>query len=152
MNLIHKTFITETAHIVRKASSTRCKFNIHGHSYKWIVHIKSKNLNSAGMVLDFKDMGKIGDFIDQFDHSVVFWSQEEHSILEFFFDNFKRVIVMQQNPTAENMARLIFQFCKGNLPTGIEVYKVEVWETAKGCAEATESDTTDVINHLIVEG
>lgn len=151
MNVISKTFGSETAHIVRGASSTRCRYNIHGHSYVWKVSVKSRALNGAGMVMDFKDMGKIGNFIDQFDHSTVFWSQENSNILSFFLKHFKRIIVMQQNPTAENMARLVFQFCKQNLPPSVEIHKVEVWETAKGCAEATESNITDSINFISVE-
>ncbi len=151
MNVIHKTFKTETAHIVRKASSTRCRYNVHGHSYKWVVHIKSHHLNEAGMVMDFKDMSLVKTFIDQFDHSMVLWSKEDPKITKFFLKNFKRVIIMEQNPTAENMARLVFQFCEETLPAGVMVHKVEVWETETGCAEATESHMYDTIKDLQVE-
>jgi 6-pyruvoyltetrahydropterin/6-carboxytetrahydropterin synthase len=147
---INKIFKTETAHIVRNAVSSRCKFNIHGHSYKWIIYIESAELSSNGMVLDFKELQPIKEFIDQFDHSCVFWNGEDSKIIDFFTENFKRVIVMNQNPTAENMARLVHKYVTDwlnlNRSGQFKCSQVDVWETETGCGTAFESNSNDTIN------
>jgi 6-pyruvoyltetrahydropterin/6-carboxytetrahydropterin synthase len=143
---IKKILKTETAHIVRDAVSTRCKYNIHGHSYKWIVHIQSQELKENGMVLDFKELEFIKQYIDMFDHSCVFYEGENKAILQFFRANFKRIIVMKHNPTAENMARLIHNYTNNCLRgTPYTCPQVEVWETETGCGIAYDSDNDDII-------
>ncbi len=145
---IVKQFETETAHIVRMAVSERCKFNIHGHSYKWEVAITGNINEETGMLLDFKELKPVGDFIDQFDHSTVFWSLESEEILDFFQEQFKRVLIMKQNTTAENMARLVHSFTTTwllRVPGNAVVDYIRVWETRKGSAIAKESDLDDFL-------
>jgi len=151
---ILKTFETETAHIVRDAVSERCKFNIHGHSYKWEVVISSGPLTQLnGMVLDFKELKPIKEFIDLFDHATVFWSRESPIVIDFFKDHFKRVLVMRKNPTAENMARLIMKyvtswlFDNNHTKHGVFIDEVKVWETRTGCGIAEEFDSDDVLDY-----
>lgn len=50
---IRKLFKFEAAHIVRNCSSVRCRQNIHGHSFKVELVLKSGTLDNAGMVMDF---------------------------------------------------------------------------------------------------
>lgn len=152
---IEKTMRTETAHIVREAVSTRCRFNIHGHSYKWVVSITGP-IQENGMVLDFKELKPIKDFVDLFDHSTVFWSKEDPEIIDFFDEHFQRVLVMQKNPTAENMARLLHKvtidWAKNNPEIDYENYLVEtkVWETDTGAAISTEHDENDFVHATFV--
>lgn len=147
---ITKQFETETSHIVREAYSTRCAFNIHGHSYVWEIGIGGE-VEEDGMVLDFKKLNPIKEFIDKFDHANVFWSKEEEKIINFFKDNFKRVIVMNKNCTAENMAKLLHRFVQEflqvNYPRKTVVY-AKVWETRKASAEAYSSDSEDTIVYM----
>lgn len=152
--VIKKIFKTETAHIVRNAYSNRCKYNIHGHSYKWIIHIEGPIDEKTGMIIDFKQLNPIKKYIDQFDHTTVLWKKEKKYIKDFFLKNFKRVIIMEQNPTAENMARLIYGFVSKWLITfswdpttpyydrlsKFKVNLVEVWETETGCGVANNYD------------
>ena len=51
--IIGKLFEFENAHIVRSCSSKRCKYSIHGHSYKLELELESSFLDNAGMVYDF---------------------------------------------------------------------------------------------------
>lgn len=146
MITINKSFYTETAHIVRDAVSQRCKYNIHGHSYKWVVHVGGFDLNNAGMVMDFKELRPIRELIDKFDHSCVFWSKQKGHILDFFTTNFKRTIIMKYNPTAQNMAKLMFRASQQLIEkynnehnTQLFIQKVEVWETKDSCATAIEN-------------
>lgn len=143
---IQKSFYTETAHIVRGAVSQRCKYNIHGHSYKWVVDIGSAVLNTTGMVMDFKQLKFIKQFIDKFDHSCVLWKEQNPDIIQFFKSNFKRVIIMTDNPTAQNMAILVFSALQEMIKeynqvnnTYIYVNTVTVWQTKDSCAKALYS-------------
>jgi len=149
---IVKTYITETAHIVREAISERCKHNIHGHSYTWEILITGP-IQQNGMVLDFKQLKPIKEFIDHFDHSCVFWSKEEPEILEFFLDKFKRVIIMNKNCTAENMARVVHALVVDKFLNNNKNFKVSVrvWETATGSAISNESDPSDSCTFFIKE-
>jgi 6-pyruvoyltetrahydropterin/6-carboxytetrahydropterin synthase len=146
MNIIKKVMKTESAHIVRMASSERCKYNLHGHSGKWIIQLEGK-IQENGMVKDFKDLKPIKQFVDLFDHATILWDKEEYKFKDFFMNNFKRVLIMKKNTTAENMARLLFKFTheyyKNN--NNINVYKAEYWETETGCAIATEYDIDDIL-------
>jgi len=151
MMIITKEYETETAHIVRNAYSTRCRYNVHGHSYRWLISINGDILDGAGMVIDFGNLKWIKEFVDKFDHSMVLWQNEESHIVDFFRDNFQRVIIMKRNCTAENMASLLYKFVTEGLNrryperTDLSVSSVKVFETRTGSACAFNYDTFDVI-------
>lgn len=145
---IEKTFKTETAHVVRHAVSERCRYNVHGHSYLWEVVVQGAVNNITGMVLDFAELKPIKDFIDDFDHAMVLYKDEDPAILGFFCAEFQRVLVMQKNCTAENMARLVFRETQKFLDTlarSLRVVCVRVRETTTGAAVATSCDAEDRI-------
>ena len=104
--MITKQFKTETAHRLKFSFSEGCR-NLHGHSYLYEVSIEGPISEKDGMVIDFKRLQPIKDFIMMMDHTTVLWSGEENSIKSFFIDNFNRVLIMRKHPTAENMVRLI---------------------------------------------
>ena len=133
---IVKTFSTETAHIVRNAFSRRCAFSIHGHNYVYEVCIEG-DVQEDGMILDFKKLYSIKLFIDQMDHSTILWEKETDDIKNFFTTNFERVLIMENNPTAENMAQLLFNHVYVWLATfyaDFNVKWVRIWETKSGSA------------------
>ena len=147
MTEIIKTFKTETAHIVRGAVSERCKYNVHGHSYVWEVGIEGP-VKTNGMVLDFKELQPIKEFIDKFDHAMVLWNSEDKDFINFFMTNCKRVLVMYENTTAENMAALVFKYTRDWLYKCHPEYKcvaVKVHETATGCAKANSCREEDIL-------
>lgn len=142
---IRKKFKFESAHIVRNAVSARCKYSIHGHSYKVEVCLKGNIDQKSGMVLDFiefKNNG-IAEFIDMFDHTMVVWSKDSNEYINNMNQYSRRVLKMNLNPTAENMAiffhyhiqRIINKTC-----SGIEVEWVRVHETDTGYAQSESSD------------
>lgn len=154
-SMIKKTYRTETAHRVLNAISERCKYNIHGHSYVWEIEICGELNKKTGMVLDFKELTPIKEFIDKFDHANVLWEQESQDILDFYKLNYNRIIIMKQNCTAENMARVIFKFVSEwldqiNLERNLDLFctNVTVWETTTGCGIATEADFDDIIIYM----
>ena len=135
---IRKLFKFEMAHIVRKAFSTRCAKNIHWHSYLLEVFLEGKELDEAGMVLDFGLVKKeVNDFIDSFDHTLCIWNlPEEKALVEFATKNFERVIVLPFNSTAEMQAKMFYELISKLLSKyTIKVSKCIVHETTTGYAE-----------------
>jgi len=144
--IIKKTYETETSHRVLNADSVRCSQGIHGHSYKWEVEIAGPINPHTGMVIDFGSLKPIKQMIDKFDHAFVLWQKEEEHIIDFHMRNSKRVIIMRDNVTAENMALMMAVYVKEWLEARKDKYPgcfidaVNVWETRTGCARATGSD------------
>lgn len=159
---IKKTYRSETAHIVRGAFSERCRYNIHGHSYKWELEVsvvtssedEGQNplgLNSAGMIIDFGDLKAIKNWIDLFDHALVLWKDEKAAVRTFMEAQFARVIVMNRNPTAENMARALVHYAEEYFRNkGYLNFKVAagVWETQTGYAYSDSGDVNDRMSYL----
>lgn len=140
---ITKKYTTETAHIVRNAYTKRCKSSIHGHMYEWEITIGGNINDQDGMVLDFGNMQEIKALIDLFDHATVLWQQDREDVQQFFIDHFNRVLIMKQNCTAENMARLVFHYVDKILRAthpSCEVAMVTVHETRSGEATASSDD------------
>jgi len=141
---IIKKFKSETAHIVRNALSTRCAYSIHGHSYIYEIGIKGNVSEKDGMVLDFKALTPIKNFIDMFDHTCILWSKESDEIKEFFINNFERVVIFNKNPTAENMvlviAKYVVDFLKNVERNSCVLSHIRIWETDTGSALLTSFD------------
>ncbi len=151
---IVKQFKTETAHIVREAFSSRCRHSVHGHKYVWEVALNGEISEKDGMLLDFKKLQGIKQFIDKFDHATVLWSKESNEVLRFFKNNFRRVLVMNKNCTAEGMARLTHNFVNEwakSINKKIEVDYVRVWETETGSAIAKQSDSEDRLVYTFID-
>ncbi len=146
-----KRIRTETSHIVRRAFSKRCRESIHGHEYFWEIGIKGF-VQDDGMVIDFGRLGEIKKFIDKFDHATGLWKGDSDKVLNFFQEEFVRVLIMRKNTTAENMARLAHRFVGEWLEAqnvkGLEVSHVRVWETLTGSAIATSSDENDILEFV----
>jgi len=85
----------------------------HGHNYVVIVELRSKELDNKGFVLDYNELKPIKEFID---------SALDHKFLNDF---------LPFNPTAENIARHLFDLFKSSFP---DLYAIEVCETPKTMA------------------
>lgn len=104
---VRKLFKFEMAHVLSRSYSEECQ-TIHGHSYRLEVIITA-DLNADGMVIDFKLLKEIvkKKVIDKFDHSLVI-----PNINKADYDWVKLIpgkkVVVDYNPTAENMAKRIY--------------------------------------------
>lgn len=146
---IRKLFTFENAHIVRNCSSDRCKYSIHGHSYKVEVLLEANGLDNGHMVYDFGLMkGYIKDFIDSFDHSITLWDKdnEEYTLdMKFHSD---RWVSLPVSPSAEQFARVFFfvidkilkNTFMNNGEQDVGLHSVIVHETATGYAQAFYRD------------
>lgn len=117
--------------------SEECRDNIHGHSYKVIVVISRDELNEAGMVIDFKLLKKTLNetIVNKYDHACILRSNDPLSSI--VFDNCKKVVLVEDSPTAEWMARTYFksiQKALNEIDDHIKVVSVAVQETEHNIA------------------
>lgn len=147
--IIRKLFKFEGSHIVRDCSSDRCKFSIHGHSYKIELFLTAEGMDNGQMVVDFGLLkSTVRDFIDSFDHTHVLWVNEKGADKLYFKNNYKRWIVLPCSPSAEMLSLMFFfvidkiikntLFCNGEKNPSL--WAVRVHETETGYAESRRED------------
>jgi 6-pyruvoyltetrahydropterin/6-carboxytetrahydropterin synthase len=103
----------------------KCK-NLHGHSARVAITLEAEELNEQGMVCDFSDIKQFaGEWIDNtLDHNMLL--HQDDPVLSMLQQAGERVMVVDEHPTAEFLAKLIFEHVqKGGFP----VTNVSVWET-----------------------
>lgn len=156
--IVRKLYKFEGAHIVRNCYTDRCKFSLHGHSYKVEVMLHGNALDNAGMLIDFSVMKLlIGDLIDSFDHTWLFWERENEEFQRFVKANSHRWISFPANPSAESIAIVLLNYItqlmsavtlsNGESPS-IRLMAVRVHETDTGYAEATPEDASLVTGEM----
>jgi len=121
----------------------KCK-RIHGHTYKVIITIQSSKLNNWGAVMDFGDLKKIfKNHIDlKYDHKTILWAQDKKNQALGKVMGRDWITWMDSNPTAENMARDIWEdlipvFKQRDLK-GVKLISVTIYETATNAATYRE--------------
>ena len=143
---ITKQFNFETGHALYGYDG-KCK-NVHGHSYKLSVTVIGKPIadNSNvkfGMVIDFTDLKKIvkEEIVDQFDHATVFNKNTPHvELARELQSRDHHVILVDYQPTSENMVVDFANRIKGRLPQGIALHSLKLQETETSFAEWFQSD------------
>lgn len=157
MPSVTRRFTFEAAHRLL-GHMGKCR-HLHGHSYKVDVTVNGPHVGADGMLIDFgllKD--SIGKWIDQnLDHNIILhprdplvtmWKEmggwmsdgQEKGFEEATFQG-KNPFLMppsMENPTAENIALLIFTSTGWMMPEGVFVYRVIVHET-ENCSAAYPS-------------
>lgn len=108
----------------------KCKY-LHGHNGKAVIVLESAALDPRGMVVDFSDVKRnIGGWIDDtLDHKMIL--HRDDPVLPELQRRNEPVCIVDVNPTAENIARLIFEHARG---LGLPVVEVTLWETENSCA------------------
>ena len=125
---ITKQFSFETGHALYGYDG-KCK-NVHGHSYKLSVTVIGKPIVDRsnvkfGMVIDFTDLKKIvkEEIVDQFDHATVFNETTPHiELAKELKTRGHHVILVDYQPTSENMVIDFAQRIKNRLPEGITLF------------------------------
>ena len=110
MYTIRKQFKFEMAHQLKDSYSAACHENLHGHSYVLELFFTTDDLNGDGMVVDFGEVKDvIGRYVDEWDHSLtmpIYFDEEYLNMLRKYTKKFR---VTTYNPTAENMAKNMYQ-------------------------------------------
>lgn len=135
MNFIRvtKEFRFEMAHALYGYDGP-CK-NIHGHSYSLSVSIigkvkDKKNHSKNGMVVDFSELKEIvkSNIVDKFDHALVLNAISPHK-------KFEKVILVNYQPTCENLLIDFVKKIKPRLPKNIHLHHLCLRETSTSYAE-----------------
>jgi len=103
----------------------KCK-HLHGHNGRAVISLEAPQLDPLGMVMDFSHIKEVvTSWIDQtLDHKMLL--HQDDPVLPFLRQLGEPVYVLQVNPTAENIARLIYDYAIGQ---GFPVVEVQLWET-----------------------
>lgn len=108
----------------------KCR-NLHGHSVKASITVKREQLNEQSMVCDFSEIRDCAEtYIErQLDHN--FLLHQDDPVIPLLEQNQERFMVLEEHPTAEVLAKMIFLHLKSS---GFDVEQVALWETASAYA------------------
>ena len=119
----------------------KCR-NLHGHNAKAVVSVASNELDDLGMVADFSALRKhIGDWVDRtLDHKMILFKGDP--LVPVLREMGDPVLALDDHPTTENLAKLIFEFVEKE---GYPVVEVTLWETPTSYATYTPTGVTAVV-------
>jgi 6-pyruvoyltetrahydropterin/6-carboxytetrahydropterin synthase len=105
----------------------KCR-HLHGHNGRAMITMESAGLDARGMVLDFSEIrDKVSRWIDEhLDHRMVL--SRDDPLVPLLRQAGEPMLLLDVNPTAENLARLIHQ-CAAD--QGLPVVEVSLWETPR---------------------
>ncbi|RPI82172.1 MAG: 6-carboxytetrahydropterin synthase QueD [Planctomycetaceae bacterium] len=105
----------------------KCRF-LHGHNGKIEVLLEGDQLDHRGMLVDFTDIKQLlRTWIDDnLDHQMLL--SEADPLLPLLQAQRQPVFIMNCNPTAENIARVVFEQA---IRLGLPAREVRLWETPR---------------------
>jgi 6-pyruvoyltetrahydropterin/6-carboxytetrahydropterin synthase len=108
----------------------KCK-NLHGHNGRVEIILEAPTLDSRGMLVDFVDIKRyLRTWIDtELDHKLILCASDP--LLPVLRKHGQPVFEMVDNPTAENIARVIYE---QGMRSGLPIARVALWETPNSCA------------------
>lgn len=109
----------------------KCR-HLHGHNGRVIITFEASGLDERGMVLDFSEIKRVvSGWIDEnLDHRMLL--NRTDPLVPILQGLKEPVYLMDVNPTAENIAKLIFDMA---VEKGFPVVDVRMWETPNCCAK-----------------
>ncbi len=143
---ITKKFDFEAGHALYGYDG-KCK-NLHGHSYKLLVTVIGTPIDDPenvkhGMVIDFGDLKRIVNeqIINLFDHGMIFNAHSPHaSLAEELKAKGHHVILVDYQPTSENLVVDFAKRIKKHLPENVSLFSLRLQETESSYAEWFASD------------
>lgn len=142
---ITKEFRYEGAHAL-PGYDGKCR-NIHGHSYVLYVTVKGETRTNGegdpakeGMIVDFKVLKGIVEenIIDVLDHALLL--RRGTPLANELAQEYPNIILVDFQPTSENMITWFAEILKEKLPAEIELFSLRLYETATSYAEWFASD------------
>ncbi len=108
----------------------KCR-HLHGHNGKIEVDIELPTLDGRGMVQDFSDIKNVlKKWVDEtLDHQLILCKDDP--VAPVLRERGEKFLTIDDNPTAENIARMIYNYARAN---GLPVSEVRLWETPTSCA------------------
>jgi len=110
--------------------SGKCRY-LHGHNGKAVVVLEAASLDKRGMLVDFSDIKRsLCAWIDsELDHRMILC--ESDPAIPHLQSLGEPLVLIPENPTAENIARLIFEHARSE---GLPVAEVSLWESLRSGA------------------
>src|ERR1051326_3837629 len=114
----------------------KCK-HLHGHNGRVEITLAAEKLDHRGMVIDFEDIKNVVQnwIMSELDHKLLL--RQDDPLIPVLRDSNEVFYVMADNPTAENIARLIFDYTRAQ---GFAVVSVRLWETPTSVAVYRNTD------------
>ncbi|GMQ80439.1 MAG: 6-pyruvoyl tetrahydropterin synthase family protein [Planctomycetia bacterium] len=105
----------------------KCR-HLHGHNGRAVIVLESPQLDARGMVLDFSEIKQtISRWIDEhLDHRMLL--RQDDPAVALLRNLGEPLYLMERNPTAENIARLIYDVTAEH---GFPVVETRLWETPR---------------------
>lgn len=92
---------------------------LHGHNFKVEVTVCGAELDELGMLVDFQTIkARLREITEAFDHRIL------NDLPPF----------AKQNPTAENLARYLYEQMRDSAPAGVTIAASTVHETCRAAA------------------
>lgn len=119
MYRVAKRFGFSASHVLFGLGEDHPCSRLHGHNYEVEVLAESVALDERGFVADFQELGGVKRLIE--DHL-------DHRHLNDVLDG---------QPSAEVLARFVYDWCRRQLPAGVaeKITAIRVWETPRAYAE-----------------
>ena len=110
------------AHLLSEIGG-KCE-ELHGHNFKVEVTVGAPDLNSEGILIDFRLLKVwLKDILDQMDH-------QHLNDLPFF---------KGKNPSSENIACFLYKEMQGKVTESrVKILRVKVWESESAAVTYTE--------------
>lgn len=143
-----KAFNFEMAHVLHGHDGP-CK-HIHGHTYELYVTIvgtpnPDKHSPKYGMIMDFKDLKNLirEAIINEFDHALVMHREFAPPEIDTSIEIFKRVILVDYQPTSENLVLDYASRIRARLPENMKLHNLRLRETLTSYAEWFAEDNAE---------
>ena len=106
----------------------------HGHNAIAEIEVRTDSLDPRNMVCDFSDIKRVvKGWIDKnLDHQMIL--RGDDPLVEPLKALGEPVYIVDSNPTVEQIAKIIFDYTRGQ---GFHVVRVTVWETPSSFASFT---------------
>jgi 6-pyruvoyltetrahydropterin/6-carboxytetrahydropterin synthase len=116
------------AHLLAEIGG-KCE-ELHGHNFKVAVTVAAGELNSNGLLIDFRFLKKrLGEILEDIDHKYL------NTLTSF----------NGMNPSAENIAKYICEEMEQKVKTsGVHVARVKIWESENAAVTYIPSKTLNV--------
>lgn len=103
----------------------KCR-HLHGHNGIAVISIEAESLDDRGMVLDFSDIKRVvsGWIDDSLDHRMILCKDDP--AVPVLREMGEPLFLIDANPTAENIAKLIYDF---TVSQGFPIVECKLWET-----------------------
>lgn len=135
-----KIFNFEMAHALLDYDGD-CK-NIHGHSYRLYITVEGQPIEvfghpNNGMIIDFKKLKSIVNYriITPYDHALVLHESSPPKLISALKETNNKVILESFQPTCENLTLNFVSRIQNELPEGVYLKSVKLYETATSYVE-----------------